>query len=479
MKHPHIIQGGMGAGVSDWKLAKAVATKGGIGVVSGTALDVILTRRLEQGDIDGHMRRALAAFPDQKIASSIISRYYRPEGNADTHDFSNLPMWHLNTDNSEIEKLTVVANFVQIWLAKENHAGKVGINLLEKITLPNPAAIYGAMLADVDYIMMGAGIPIEIPGLLDSYAKGEGASIHVPVEETEKDEKYTLSFNPAVVLESPPSSLKRPAFIAIVSSYVLAVTMATRATGKVDGIVVENNTAGGHNAPPRGVLTLDDNGEPLYGAKDSVDYAKMTGLSIPFWVGGSYSNETSLEKAHEEGALGIQVGTLFAFCTESGILPELRRKFLETVKQGTAKVFTHPRISPTGYPFKMGMLSGTLSENSIFKLRKRVCNVGFLSTLFKSNDGKIDRRCPAENEAVFARKGGNTSLSTDARCLCNALLANIGLGMKYASGYLEAPLLTVGSHIESLKKLIDRFGLEYSAFDVLTFLQPETKKGTY
>lgn len=477
MKHPQIIQGGMGAGVSDWKLAKAVAINGGLGVVSGTALDVILIRRLEQGDKGGHMRRALNAFPDKKIADSIIARYFLVDGTEDTHNFSSLPMWHLNSDNSEIEKITVAANFVEIWLAKENHSGKIGINLLEKITLPNPAAIYGAMLANVDYIMMGAGIPVEIPGLLDSYAKGEGSTIHIPVEETEKDEKYSLSFHPAQVLESPPLTLKRPAFIAIVSSYVLAVTMATRASGKVDGIVVESNTAGGHNAPPRGVLTLDENGEPLYGPKDAVDYAKMAGLSIPFWIGGSCSNEDSLKKAVVEGAMGIQVGTLFAFCTESGLLPELKRKFLETVKQGTAKVFTHPRISPTGYPFKMGMLANTLSDPVIFSQRKRVCNVGFLSSLFKTSDGKIDRRCPAENEAVFAKKGGNIALSGEARCLCNALLANIGLGMKYASGYLEAPLLTVGSHIESLKRLIDQFGLEYSALDVLTFLQPELKQG--
>ena len=47
---PVIIQGGMGAGVSSWRLARAVSSTGQLGVVSGTALDVILARRLQEGD---------------------------------------------------------------------------------------------------------------------------------------------------------------------------------------------------------------------------------------------------------------------------------------------------------------------------------------------------------------------------------------------------------------------------------------------
>jgi len=69
---------------------------------------------------------------------------------------------------------------------------------------------------------------------------------------------------------------------------VLAATMATRTSGRVDGIIVENHSAGGHNAPPRGVLSLDADGKPIYGPKDSVDYARMVGLGLPFWLGGSY-----------------------------------------------------------------------------------------------------------------------------------------------------------------------------------------------
>ena len=68
---PRLIQGGMGVGVSSWTLAREVSSLGQLGVVSGTALDSILVRRLWDGDAGGHARRAIAAFPSQEIARSV------------------------------------------------------------------------------------------------------------------------------------------------------------------------------------------------------------------------------------------------------------------------------------------------------------------------------------------------------------------------------------------------------------------------
>ncbi|MDE3217251.1 MAG: nitronate monooxygenase, partial [Gemmatimonadota bacterium] len=47
---PTVIQGGMGAGVSNWMLARAVSLRGQLGVVSGTVIDTIFVRRLQDGD---------------------------------------------------------------------------------------------------------------------------------------------------------------------------------------------------------------------------------------------------------------------------------------------------------------------------------------------------------------------------------------------------------------------------------------------
>ncbi len=61
----------------------------------------------------------------------------------------------------------MVSNFVEVFLAREDHTNPVGINFLEKVQMPHLASIYGAMLAGVGYVLMGAGIPLHIPGVLD------------------------------------------------------------------------------------------------------------------------------------------------------------------------------------------------------------------------------------------------------------------------------------------------------------------------
>ena len=84
MINPTLIQGGMGVAVSSWQLASRVAALGHLGVVSGTALDVVLARRLQQGDPAGDLRRALEAFPDQAVAGEVLNRYFVRGGNPST-----------------------------------------------------------------------------------------------------------------------------------------------------------------------------------------------------------------------------------------------------------------------------------------------------------------------------------------------------------------------------------------------------------
>jgi nitronate monooxygenase len=249
--HPTIIQGGMGAGVSGWPLARAVARHGQLGVVSGTALDVILARRLQDGDAGGHLRRALAHFPDPAMAQRVLDRYFQAAGRAPGRAYTAKPMPTIQQHRPLVE-LTLVANFAEVWLAKEGHAGPVGLNLLEKIQLPNLASLYGAMLAGVDYVLMGAGIPTEIPGALDRLAHHDPATLRLHVAGAGPAADDRVRFAPRRYFPAPGAALKRPAFLAIVAAQVLAQALVKKATGRVDGFVVEGPTAGGHNAPPRG-----------------------------------------------------------------------------------------------------------------------------------------------------------------------------------------------------------------------------------
>ena len=179
-EHPRIIQGGMGIAVSGWKLARAVSMLGSLGVVSGTAINTVLVRRLQDGDLDGDTRRALKSFPSQAIVENILKTYFIEGGKSAETPYKRSPLFNLKSVKPLLQ-LTVVASFVEVFLAKEGHGGVVGTNLLEKIHLPNLACIYGALLADVDYVIMGAGIPREIPGVLDLLSQNKKAVLKIPV----------------------------------------------------------------------------------------------------------------------------------------------------------------------------------------------------------------------------------------------------------------------------------------------------------
>ncbi|HEY8309541.1 MAG TPA: nitronate monooxygenase, partial [Gemmatimonadaceae bacterium] len=90
---PPVIQGGMGVGVSNWALARAVARSGNLGVVSGTALDSVLVRRLQDGDPGGHVRKAVEHFPIANVGEDVLKRYFLPDGRAEAQPYRMLPMY--------------------------------------------------------------------------------------------------------------------------------------------------------------------------------------------------------------------------------------------------------------------------------------------------------------------------------------------------------------------------------------------------
>ena len=135
----------MGVAVSDWKLARAVSRSGQLGVVSGTGLATVLARRLQLGDPTGSLRGALQHFPVPGVADRVLAQYFIPGGKAPDAPFklAALPTLHYG---AALMELTVAANFVEVFLAREGHDGLVGINFLEKMQLPTLPSLYGAML---------------------------------------------------------------------------------------------------------------------------------------------------------------------------------------------------------------------------------------------------------------------------------------------------------------------------------------------
>jgi nitronate monooxygenase len=465
---PLIIQGGMGIGISDWRLARAVSLHGQLGVVSGTAIDSVLVRRLQDGDVGGHVRRAMEAFPVPEVSAAVLERYFLAGGRAPGAPYRALPMYRQAVSRAR-QQLTMLANFVEVHLAKEGHPGRVGINLLSKVQMPNLASLYGAMLAGVDYVLMGAGIPKEIPGVLDQLAEHEPVSMKFDVEGLARGEAEFLHFDPREHTSTPLAPLTRPKFLPIVSSDSLATMLARKANGRVDGFLIEGPTAGGHNAPPRGAAALNQRGEPIYGERDAANLEKIRDLGLPFWLAGGTGSPAGLRAALDAGAAGIQVGTLFAYCGESGMQADHRREVLRRAAADEVDVLTDPLASPTGFPFKVVELEGSLASDAEYQARERVCDLGYLRVAYRREDGRIGYRCPAEPVDTYLQKGGAAEDTVGRKCLCNALMADIGLGQVREGGGVEKPLLTSGDDLRSIRTFLDG-RTEYTAKEVVEYL---------
>lgn len=471
---PKIIQGGMGVAVSGWRLARAVSAAGELGVVSGTALDVVYARRLQDGDPGGHVRRALAAFPVPSVAQRVLDTYFLPAGRPTGRAYRTVPMYTLQPP-VVLQELTMVANFCEVYLAKEGHGGVVGINYLRKIGLPIPVACFGAMLAGVDYVLVGAGSPAELPELLDRLSRRDGVALSVRAQgTTSADGTFAVRCSPRALLGAGPP-LHRPQLLAIVASTDLAAGLAADPASRPDGFVVEGPTAGGHNAPPRGPRRVTSEGEPVYDDRDTVDLDAIRALGLPFWLAGSQGSPEGLRSALAAGADGVQVGTAFAFSAESGLADRLKRQVLQDLFTGDVSVRTDWRVSPTGFPFKVLSATGTLSDPQVAADRSPVCDIGALRSPFRQADGTIGYRCPAEPRRMYLEhKGGREANIEGRRCLCNALLAAVDLPQQRPHGYEEPAIVTAGDDFSAVTALVrsQTDAAPYPARAVIAYLDP-------
>lgn len=495
LKKIKLIQGGMGVYVSNWRLAKAVAQEQpGVtaGTVSGTALDIVHVRLLQLGDPGGHIRRALAAFDARfgvTIGQKICERYFIEGGKAPTARFKPIPMQTVHTqDGSDIlpspslspaqpadpvtlaldeesVELLIATAYAEVWLAKEGHTGNIFINFLKKVEVPLIFAMFGAMLAGVNGIIVGAGNPDGLPAASSRLASHETVTSDLPVLYREAGETFTVRFDPRKVADGKlaQAPLRRPAFLAIVSLEKLAQALAQSPSQAPDGFIIEHHTAGGHNAGPQGPLKKDSLGQPIYDAQDEPDLQAIRQAGLPFWLAGGYGSREKLQQAISEGAAGVQAGSIFALAEESGMKPAFRTEILNKLKKGfnDAGLVLTTLFSPTGFPFKVVQLDGTLADEAVYANRSRVCDIGLLQQYGLGKpaaDGtrRLFQRCPAAPVAGFVNKRGLEHNTEDRRCLCNGLLACVGLGqVAERKGELveEPAIVTLGNHLDGIRRL--------------------------
>lgn len=496
-----LIQGGMGVYVSNWRLAKAVAMEmPGItaGTVSGTGLDWVYVRLLQLGDPGGHVHRALTAFDEKfatEIGKKILTRYFVEGGKAPTSRFKNPPQQivramdgsdiiplpsqpatsvELAVDNDIIE-LLIATGFAEVWLAKEGHHGHIFINFLKKVELPLVYTMYGAMLADVDGVIVGAGNPDGLPAICSRLVNHERVNIDISVLYRESGEDFYVSLDPKQIAAGKfaLNPLHRPALLAIASLEGLVQMLAQSPSEAPDGFIIEHHTAGGHNAGPQGPIRLDELGQPIYSELDEPDLSVIRQIGLPFWLAGGYASRERIQQALAAGATGVQAGSVFALAEESGMKPSYRTAILNEIKKGAGdtELVKTTLFSPTGFPFKVVQLEGTLADDMVYAARSRVCDIGLLQQRGLSKpdaDGKrqLFQRCAAAPIEGFVKKRGLPHNTESRRCLCNGLLSTVGLAQ--GTNLKEEPaIVTLGNHLDSIRRLSHQGQYPYWVCDVV------------
>ena len=164
------------------------------------------------------------------------------------------------------------------------------------------------------------------------------------------------------------------------------------------------------------------------------------------------------------------MGTAFAYCDESGILPELKKRVLQASREGKVGVYTDPLASPTGFPFKVVQLPGTMSDPEVYKNRNRICDLGYLRTPYRKEDGTLGYRCASEPIEDFLKKGGALEDTAGRKCVCNGLLTTVGIGQVRKGSGLEPELVTSGDEVARVARFIPEGKDSYSAADVIDYL---------
>jgi nitronate monooxygenase len=149
------------------------------------------------------------------------------------------------------------------------------------------------------------------------------------------------------------------------------------------------------------------------------------------------------------------------------VAPELKRRALKLSREGRARVYTDRLASPTGFPFKVAQLEGTLSDPRCYEARPRVCDLGYLRQLYRKPDGGVGYRCPAEPVEIYQRHGGALEETKGRKCICNGLMATAGLGQYRPGIGVEPPIVTAGDDLAQVAEFLEPGRDSYTAADVL------------
>jgi nitronate monooxygenase len=250
-----IVQGGMGVGISAHRLAGTVAQAGAVGTIASIDL------RHHHADLSEQAKHC--------------------------------------RDRDELNRLNLIAldREIKSALAIAAGHGLVAVNVMKAVDT-HPALVRQACASGAQAIVMGAGLPLDLPDLTEGYP--EVALIPI----------LSDARGVAIVLKKWARKSRLP-----------------------DTIVIEHpRYAGGHLGAPNPADLANarfDFAEVLPGIFQVFDDLGIAREQIPVIVGGGINSHEKLQAALALGAAAVQVGTPFAVTVEGDAHPNFKRVLLD------------------------------------------------------------------------------------------------------------------------------------------------------
>lgn len=253
-----VVQGGMGIGISAHRLAGSVAALGGVGTLSSV-------------DLRRH-------HPDLMQAT----------GHLDAGDAAKVAI--------DAANLEAIRREIRAARTLSGGLGLLAINVMRAVS-EYAHSVTAALEAGIDAVVVGAGLPLDLPDLAQDHPK----TALIPI-------------------------------LSDARGVQLIVKKWERKKRLPDAIVIEHpRLAGGH----LGAAKISDLNDPRFDFENvipqSIAFLKSAGIEreIPLIAAGGIRNREDIARVQALGAAAVQLGTPFAVTTESDANAEFKRVLAE------------------------------------------------------------------------------------------------------------------------------------------------------
>ena len=270
---------------------------------------------------------------------------------------------------------------------------------------------------------MGAGIPREIPGVLDALARASSRRASSSTSRARRTRRRRASsFDPREHWPSRSAPLRRPRFLAIVSAHSLATMLARKATGRVDGFVVEGRPRAGTTRRRAASCSSTPDGEPSTASATSSTSAKIRELGLPFWLAGGAGTPEAAGGARR--GRGRRAGRHAV-----RVLRRVRAHADAQAPRAGARrdgdvAYAHRPARVTDGLSVQGRAAGRHARDRTTRASASATSAFCARRIARRRAARLS--LPRRAGRRYVAKGGDIADTVGRRCLCNGLTANIG-----------------------------------------------------